>query len=271
MNDGETYLKKEFYEPDLFDAGAGDSASTDDIDFYVNFIKESNCKIVDIGAGTGRISIPLLIRGNQVTAIERSEVMIETLNSKITKLDQDIRERFKLINGDFSSNAWNEKYNYIIACDDFLTHYLYLESLNSFFQDAYTWLEEGGILLTDTRKRDVKRLKLASINGAKTLNTFGITWGVSRKNVEGIATYFWDEYDARLRIIKTTNCYHEIDAYGQVNKIYYRIIEQRLHTYDEIIKAAEQNGFSLINVNKRFQHDSVTDPLDGISCSFERK
>ena len=90
MNNNETYLKKEFYEPDLFDAGAGDSASTEDIDFYVNFIKENNCKIVDIGAGTGRISIPLLVRGNQVTAIERSKAMIETLNSKIAKLVPDI-------------------------------------------------------------------------------------------------------------------------------------------------------------------------------------
>ncbi len=271
MNDGESYLKNEFYEPDLFDVGAGDSASVNDIDIYMNFIKKSNCKIVDIGAGTGRISIPLLVRGIHVTAIERSEPMIEKLKSKIAKLDPAIRDRFKLLVGDFSINSENEKYNYIIACDDYLTHYLCLDSLNSFFQNAFTWLEEGGILLTDTRKHDNKRLKMSSINGVKPLNTFGVTWGLSRKNVEGIVTYFWDEYDERLRVIKTTNCYHEIDAFGKVINIYYRIIEQRLHTHDEIIKAAEQNGFSLINANSRFQHDNVNDSTDGIFYSFERK
>ena len=45
----------------------------------------ANCEILDVGAGTGRLSIPLLGKGYSVTAIDPSDKMLQVLNSKDPK------------------------------------------------------------------------------------------------------------------------------------------------------------------------------------------
>ena len=53
----------------------------------LNFVKENspiNTRILDIGSGTGRISIPLSKLGYQVTAVDASKEMLNVLQSKDT-------------------------------------------------------------------------------------------------------------------------------------------------------------------------------------------
>lgn len=45
----------------------------------------ANCEILDVGAGTGRLSIPLSEKGYTVTAIDPSDKMLQVLNSKDPK------------------------------------------------------------------------------------------------------------------------------------------------------------------------------------------
>ena len=45
----------------------------------------ANCEILDVGAGTGRLSIPLSEKGYSVTALDPSDKMLQVLNSKDPK------------------------------------------------------------------------------------------------------------------------------------------------------------------------------------------
>ena len=56
--------------------------STDDIKFFLNFAKKVQGPILEIGAGTGRITIPLSEQGNIVTALDISESMLLRAKAK---------------------------------------------------------------------------------------------------------------------------------------------------------------------------------------------
>lgn len=50
---------------------------TEDIDFYVRRAEEVDGPVVELGAGTGRVSIPIAKRGRPVIAVDASRGMIE--------------------------------------------------------------------------------------------------------------------------------------------------------------------------------------------------
>ncbi len=53
-----------------------------DVDFYVTMIQPTE-NVLEIGCGTGRVSIPLAERGNRVTGIDLSEPMLNQFREKI--------------------------------------------------------------------------------------------------------------------------------------------------------------------------------------------
>ncbi|MQG01398.1 MAG: class I SAM-dependent methyltransferase [SAR202 cluster bacterium] len=67
----------------LYDTIYGDVV--DDIPYYVNQIKESDDKVLELGCGTGRVSIPIAENTSNLTALDLSSQMIAVLNKKAVK------------------------------------------------------------------------------------------------------------------------------------------------------------------------------------------
>ena len=62
-----------------------------DVNFYLNYFKNFIGKILEIGAGTGRITIPLLKQGLNVTALDIAPKMLEILKEKAQKENLTVR------------------------------------------------------------------------------------------------------------------------------------------------------------------------------------
>ena len=74
------------YEKEIFTQG-----TIGEVDFIVNEInQDKNCKILDIGCGTGRHDVELTKRGYNVTGIDLSESMIEKAKENAKKADVKI-------------------------------------------------------------------------------------------------------------------------------------------------------------------------------------
>ena len=57
-----------------------------DIDFYRNKSDQLGGNILEIGCGTGRVTIPLLANGYDVTGVDSSTKMLAKFQSKIRKI-----------------------------------------------------------------------------------------------------------------------------------------------------------------------------------------
>lgn len=112
----EYYGKKLVDYYDLLFAGI-----PEDIDFYVEEAHKAGGPVLEIGCGTGRISIHIAEAGIEVTGLDASEDMLAIIKQKIAMLDDDVQRRIQIAEGDMVSFSLEKKFNLImIPCRAFL-------------------------------------------------------------------------------------------------------------------------------------------------------
>ncbi len=75
-------------------------APNDDIPFYLNHARTLGSPVLDIAAGTGRITFRLARAGIEVVALERSPSMLAYARRILEGLAPDVRKRITMIEGD---------------------------------------------------------------------------------------------------------------------------------------------------------------------------
>ncbi len=114
--------------------------------FFVHYGVEAG-EILDIGAGTGRIAIPLAEKGVKVFCVEPSPAMREQFEKKL-KDRPELAENIQLIAGDASSFNLNRTFPAAILASIF-DHFLNDEQRWSSLRNINRHLQPGGILVFD--------------------------------------------------------------------------------------------------------------------------
>lgn len=83
-----------------------------DIDFYKDLIP-SDANVLDVGCGTGRVSIILAKRGNDVTGIDLSESMLVEFENKIAQ-NPDIADKIRLHLSNMADFHLGQTFDWII-------------------------------------------------------------------------------------------------------------------------------------------------------------
>lgn len=111
----------------------------------------SGASIVDFGAGTGRLSVPLAAAGHHVTAVEPSGPMLAVLSHKAAAAGLPIRaveSRMADFVGDGSAHLATSVFTviaYVLTEDELLRT----------FRAAAAALQPGGLLLLDVPRREI--------------------------------------------------------------------------------------------------------------------
>ncbi len=70
--------------------------------------------ILDLAAGSGRLTLPLLALGRPVTALELSPAMLRLLEHEVKRLPPARRERCRVVEGDMSDFDLGERYGAVV-------------------------------------------------------------------------------------------------------------------------------------------------------------
>lgn len=133
------YNKKEKY---------WDSFEKDQVLPLLGNVKEK--KVLDIGAGTGRLAVRLANLGAEVTALDISEVMVDKLKAKSYKLKAILGEAENL---PFDDNSFD-----IVIATFLIVH---LKDLEKFFDEVYRVLKPDGLfLVTNINQRKAPEIKV---------------------------------------------------------------------------------------------------------------
>lgn len=101
-------------------------------------------KILDVGAGTGRLSIPLQRKGGEVTACDVSPEMLKVLARKNRHIETVVGEAESL---PFPDNSFD-----VITAAFLIVH---LKNPTRFFDEVYRVLKDGGLfLVTNVNQKD---------------------------------------------------------------------------------------------------------------------
>ncbi len=106
-------------------------------------------KVLDVGAGTGRLSLRLSKEGAQVTALDTSPEMLLILNQK--------NKNIETVVGDAESLPFADSSFDVVVASFLIVH---LKNLDSFFNEVYRVLKDGGIfLLTNINQKEAPLVK----------------------------------------------------------------------------------------------------------------
>lgn len=124
---------------DLFD-------TKDNIDFFYQYAKHAG-RILDIGAGTGRIAIPLTQRGITVFCVEPSHAMLMEFEKKLTE-NPRLSEKITLQRSDAATFSFERLFPAVCLSGTF-DHFLNDDEQVAALTNIHRHIVTGGLIIFD--------------------------------------------------------------------------------------------------------------------------
>lgn len=123
-------------------------ADNSDLPFYLRYSQKTGSPILELAAGTGRVSFILAREGYEVVALEKSPSMLEIARERLEYEPSESAERITIVHGDMTNFELDQKFSLIIIPASFghaLTSKAQLSTLNC----VRNHLCENGIFILD--------------------------------------------------------------------------------------------------------------------------
>jgi SAM-dependent methyltransferase len=102
------------YEPDLYDVTIPGSF-LGDIEWYRQKARDCGSPILELGAGTGRITLPIAEDGGLIYALDADPGMLSSLQRKRARLPPEVQQRIVVIEGDMRDFHLDERFALIMS------------------------------------------------------------------------------------------------------------------------------------------------------------
>jgi hypothetical protein len=129
----------EFY--DLF-------VDNSDIPFFIRMARVTGSPILELAAGTGRVSLALAREGFAVSALEKSHSMLDAARTKLQEIPRVVSNRISLIEGNMEQFDLRQKYALIIVPNSF-GHALTRNAQITTLQCVRKHLRNNGLFILD--------------------------------------------------------------------------------------------------------------------------
>ena len=131
-----------------------------DVSWYRGIARKlgASVKVLELGAGTGRITIPLAVDGHDVTALDRMPTMLARLQDKLA--DQPLAAaKIEPVLGDICGMPLaTDTFDLVIAPFNVLMHLYRWQDLLACFREARRVLKPGGTFALDVLLPDLQWL-----------------------------------------------------------------------------------------------------------------
>lgn len=118
----------------------------EDIELY-NILTKGYDEIVEYGAGTGRVTIPLAMQGKKIIAIDNEKKMLNDLKNKIKKLH--LEKNIRIVNANMITYTQDEKERCVIMPLTVFNYIIQDEDQQICLSNISKYLENGGILIIE--------------------------------------------------------------------------------------------------------------------------
>lgn len=199
----------------------------EDIPFYRQLLGQQYKSVLEMGAGTGRIALPLAQSGYEVIALDKSKAMLEKALLKKSQLAPNFQKHLTLVQGDMVSFTIDPKPDAILIPANTFMLLKTLQAQKLCLQNVYHNLPQNGLLVLDIfNPHDF--LKQAFLEDRMVLvsslphpqGTFIVNHWVSGK------------YDPANQIVLTHNIMETCDQDGNVRKYPYTEILRYLYRFE---------------------------------------
>lgn len=122
---------------------------TKDVPFYLELARQTGSPVLELACGTGRILLPLARAGIEVTGLDSSQKMLESLQNKLDREEPGVRTRVGLVNADMREFALDTRYKFVFCAFHSFQHLMTTEDQLACLKSVRTCLAEDGLLCLD--------------------------------------------------------------------------------------------------------------------------
>ena len=123
-------------------------ADDSDIPFFLKYAKKLGSPILDIAAGTGRVTFALANEGYEVVALDQSPSMLEVARERLETMDESVAKNVTIIEGDMTKFNLGRSFPLIIIPSSF-SHALTTDAQLSTLQCIHNHLSDNGVFILD--------------------------------------------------------------------------------------------------------------------------
>ena len=143
---------------DYYDASPVVAGRTQDIAFYRSAAREHRDPVLELGCGTGRVTMALAEDGYRVTGLDNSERMLERAAQKRAALVTEARERVHFVQGDMTGFDLGEKFRLTIIPFRSFQHLIEVHQQVDCLMCVRKHLAPRGWLIVDFFQTDARRM-----------------------------------------------------------------------------------------------------------------
>jgi SAM-dependent methyltransferase len=173
-----------------------------DIGFYVSAAKEFAEPVLELGCGSGRVTLAIAQAGFRITGLDLSPKMLAQAEEKIAKLPDEVRSRVRLVQGNMANFDLHERFRLVIIPFRPFQHLLQVQHQLDCLAQARKHLEPNGRLILDFFQTDARRM-----HDAEFLE--------ERQTAE----YFMPD-GRKVRLTERVTAFHRADQVNDVEMIY---------------------------------------------------
>ncbi|GAA2591815.1 daptide-type RiPP biosynthesis methyltransferase [Streptomyces axinellae] len=111
---GERGVLRSFYDEDVGVDLMQEADGTSEAREMAARIRPASGPVLELAAGTGRLTFPFLKLGFEMTALELSTAMLATLRGQLEDAPADLRDRCTLVQGDMSDFALGKRFGTVV-------------------------------------------------------------------------------------------------------------------------------------------------------------
>lgn len=117
------------------------------------FVERAQClgvhSILELGAGSGRVTAELARAGFEVTAVDASVSMLARLNARLERMPRALRTRVNSVRGDMRSLRLKKRFDLVLGTFNVVAHLRHFLDMARFLGTARAHLLPEGSLLFD--------------------------------------------------------------------------------------------------------------------------
>ncbi|HET8985045.1 MAG TPA: class I SAM-dependent methyltransferase [Trueperaceae bacterium] len=210
----------------------------DDLPFYMRMADDLGSPVLELGAGTGRVTESLARAGHDVVAVDVAGAMLERAGRRLT--DAGLAGRVELVEDDMRSLDLGRTFPLVIAPFNTLMHLYSVADQDLALARVRAHLEEGGVFAFDLY---VPRFGPMGVTRVEPFWTGQARRAEAASGARG-DLFLVQEHDEVAQLLTTTYFLDTVAEDGRLSRSV-ATLRQRYFTRFELERALAQAGFRL--------------------------
>jgi SAM-dependent methyltransferase len=209
-----------------------------DIEHYVALARRARGPVLELGAGTGRVTLALLRAGIEVTAVDRSADMLARARERAGALPRADQARLRLVQGDLRTLKLKQRFPLVLAPFNLFMHMYTRDDLERALACVRAHLQPRGKLAFDVLMPDLGVLRRDPNRYYRCRPVFDPSDGRRYAYAERFA------YDPHKQLQTVTMQFQRLDKPSEEHEI---VLALRFYFPSELEALLHYNGFRVLS------------------------